>query len=61
MTISFQNSYKVPSLDVDVDATVIKMILIPQPECVPPHNLGLKYSTFFDKKDLRILLLFKEV
>ena len=41
--------------------TVIKKILIPQPECVPPHNLGLKYSPFFDKKYLRTLLLFKKV
>ena len=28
----------------------MKIILIPPPECVPPHNLGLKYSPFFDKK-----------
>ena len=41
--------------------TVMKNILIPPPECVPPHNLGLKYSPFFDKKYLRTLLLFKKV
>ena len=41
--------------------TVMKIILIPPPECVPPHNLGLKYSPFFDKKYLRTLLLFKKV
>ena len=42
-------------------STVIKKILKPQPECVPPHNLGLKYSPFFDKTYLRTSLLFKKV
>ena len=41
--------------------TAMKNILIPPLECVPPHYLGLKYSTFFDKKYLRTLLLFKKV
>ena len=41
--------------------TVMKIILIPPPECVPPHNLGLKYSPFFDNTYLRTSLLFKKV
>ena len=44
-----------------LDYTVMKKILIPQQECVPPHNLGLKYSPFFDKTYLRTSLLFKKV